>query len=353
VTPPRADVRVVVVEDSLVQRAHLVRVLTAEHDGIVVVGEATGASEAVKVVEETRPDVVTLDLEIPDGGGGYAIEKIMAHIPTPILVLSASVTGPDSAAAVDALMAGAVDALPKPARWTAADEARIRKAVRSLRGVTVLRHHRGRSTGPRPRRAGETVPRGPDTTEADAVVAVAASTGGPPALAEVLSGLRSVRAPVLVVQHLHPDFVDGLVSWMSRASGLAVEVARHGERLNRSTVYVAPGNVHLRLGPDYRIVLAAEPVKLHRPSADELFRSVAQHAGPKGIGVLLTGMGDDGADGLLALRRAGGATIAQDEETSAVFGMPNAARRAGAVESMLPLGQVAAAVLSAERRTRP
>src|SRR5207237_7967803 len=117
-------VRVVVVEDSLVQRAHLVRLLTAERDGIVVVGEATGAAEAVQVVEQTRPDVVTLDLEIPDGGGRYAIEQIMSHTPTPILVLSATVAGRDSAPAVDALTAGAGADLPEPARWHAAAGAR-------------------------------------------------------------------------------------------------------------------------------------------------------------------------------------------------------------------------------------
>lgn len=348
----QAPVRVVVVEDSLVQRAHLVRMLTADRHAIVVVGQATGALEAVRLVEQTRPDVVTLDLEIPDGGGAYAIEQIMGNTPTPILVLSATVADRDSAAAVDALMAGAIDVLPKPQRWTAAEEARIRRTVQSLRGVTVLRHPRARSARaltPQAHTANQAVAA---ATDADVVVAIAASTGGPPALAEVLSRLGPLRAPVLVVQHLHRDFIDGLVSWMARASGLPVEVARHAGQLRQSTVYVGPGDVHLRLGRDRRIVLDPEPVKLHRPSADELFESVAEHAGPSGIGVLLTGMGEDGAAGLLALRRAGGATFAQDKESSAVFGMPQAAERAGAVESMLPLSGIASAVLRAERRCR-
>jgi two-component system chemotaxis response regulator CheB len=172
-------------------------------------------------------------------------------------------------------------------------------------------------------------------------------------LAQVLSGLAGLPAPVLVVQHLHPDFVDGLVSWMSRESGLPVKLAETGATLERGTVYIARGDTHLRLGPDRRIVLTPDPATLHRPSANELFTSVAQHAGSDGIGVVLTGMGDDGATGLLAIRRAGGITIAQDEATCAVYGMPRAATRVGAVMEVVPLDAVANALMRATRRSRP
>jgi two-component system chemotaxis response regulator CheB len=336
-------VRVVVVEDSAVQRAHLVRTLEADGD-IDVVGVAEDAREAVALVDRVRPDVVTLDLEIPEGGGQHAIEQIMGNTPTPILVLSAFVSGRESARAVDALVAGAVEALPKPQQWTPADEAAVRRTVRSIRGVTVVRHPRGRLTArPRP-------PVSPTSTAGlrPRIVGIAASTGGPPALAEVLAGLDGLRAPVLVVQHLHADFIGGLVTWMGRVSVLPVRLAEHGAPVEPGTVYVGPGDRHLRLDSAGSIELAPEPATIHRPSADELFRSIAEHAGGHGIGVVLTGMGEDGAAGLRALYEAGGVTLAQDEASSAVFGMPRAAQRAGALTAMLPLDEIAPAILRAD-----
>jgi two-component system chemotaxis response regulator CheB len=163
-------------------------------------------------------------------------------------------------------------------------------------------------------------------------------------LATVLSGLGGLAAPVLVVQHLHPDFTGGLVTWMTRVSALPVEIAEAGQVAVPGRAYLAPGGRHLRIGPGGRLELAETPVSVHRPSADELFHSVAEWAGPEGIGVLLTGMGEDGARGLLAIHQAGGCTLAQDEATSAVFGMPQAAFRMGAVTDLLPLEKIAAAV---------
>jgi two-component system, chemotaxis family, protein-glutamate methylesterase/glutaminase len=155
---------------------------------------------------------------------------------------------------------------------------------------------------------------------------------------------------VLVVQHLHPDFIDGFVTWMARASALPVQPAAQGTVVQRGGVYIAPAGSHLRLGRDCRLVLSEEPRSLHRPSADVLFESVAAHAGRRSIGVLLTGMGDDGARGLLALRSAGGLTVAQDEATSAVYGMPRAAVALDAAERVLPLDEIADTVLKAVRR---
>jgi chemotaxis response regulator CheB len=240
-------VRVVVVADSPVQRAHLLDVLEAERD-IVVVGQAGDPLEAVALVQRLRPDVVTMDLGLPGEGGLGAIEQIMADVPTPILVLSTRVTCAISAAAVESLLAGAVEALPKPERWDVEAERQLRCRVRLLSSVTVVAHPRGRRR-----------PRAPDPHRAPPV-AIAASTGGPAAL--------------------------------------------------------------------------------HRPSADELLASVAATAGGQSVGVLLTGMDDDGAAGLLALRRQGAVTIAQDEATSVVFGMPRAARRLGAAGEVLGLGHI-------------
>jgi two-component system chemotaxis response regulator CheB len=260
-------------------------------------------------------------------------------------VLSATVEGRNSAPAIEALMAGALDALPKPARWTPDKEAELRRSVRSLSKVVVIRHRRGRA-------APVHVPAPPTRPASAPVVAVAASTGGPAALAEVLAGLAGLAAPVLVVQHLHAEFVAGLVGWMERVSALPVELARHGQALRPGQVYIGPGNVHLRLSSGSRLSLQPTPLTVHRPSADELFSSVAEHAGASGVGVILTGMGNDGACGLLALRGRGGRTIAQDEATSAVYGMPRAAFLLGAVGRVLPLGDIAAAVVHAVRDMR-
>jgi two-component system, chemotaxis family, protein-glutamate methylesterase/glutaminase len=337
-------VRVVVVEDSLVQRAHLVETLEADGD-ISIVGQATTADEGIALVARTRPDVVTLDLQLPDHNGNYVIEQIMANTPTAILVLSATVNGPQSAPAIEALVRGALDALPKPQRWTAEHEVKLRRSVRTLAKVTVIRHHKGR---PAIRPGGPALP----APVASPVVALAASTGGPAALAEVLAGLGGLAAPVLVVQHIHADFVAGLVSWMARVSALPVRLARHGELLVNGHVYIGPGDVHLHLGSGGRIALASHPATVHRPSADELFRSVAEHAGPAGVGVLLTGMGSDGANGLLALRNRGGHTLAQDEASCAVFGMPKAAYLLGAVSDVVALEDIAATVVRAVQDMR-
>ena len=333
-------VRAVVVEDSQVQRAHLVRLLQADGD-IAVVGEAAGATEAISVVQALRPDVVTLDLQIPDGGGQLVIEQLMASTPTPILVLSASVAGRDSEEAVAALVAGAVDVLPKPTRWTDAAEEAIRSRLRIVAGVAVVRRARART--PRPGASAAPPSRGPATGVP--VVAIGASTGGPAALAVVLAGLGNIDAAVVVVQHLHADFVDGLVSWMDRVSPLVVEIARHGAPLRRGVASIAPGGTHLRIGGDDRIVLDPKPETLHRPSVDVLFSSLAARAGGRSVGVLLTGMGDDGAAGLLELRLRGAVTIAQDEGTSAVFGMPRAAQRLGAAAHVAPLDRIAATIV--------
>ena len=182
------------------------------------------------------------------------------------------------------------------------------------------------------------------------MVGLAASTGGPGALAIVLAGLGGLEAPVLVVQHLHPDFIDGFVKHLARSSALPVCVARDGVRAEPGVVAVGPPDVHLRIAPGAMLRLDPEPRRLHRPSADELFGSMARLDPGGAIGVLMTGMGDDGATGLLAMRRAGAHTIAQDEATSAVYGMPRAAAQNGAAVQVLPLDAIAPAVLRFARR---
>jgi two-component system chemotaxis response regulator CheB len=338
------SIRAVVIEDSLTQRTQLVRILQADGD-IDVVGLATTAGEAAELVDRIRPDVVTLGLKARDPGGRTTIEQIMARTPTAILALCPGPGGAHSSPALEALAAGALDVLPRPPAWSPWDEAQLRRCLRSL-------HRTGIVPPPRARAAGEREGSVPPPPPASSVVALAASTGGPPALAEVLSGLEGLDAAVLVVQHIHPNFVPGLVAWMARACPLPVALARHGERALPGRVYIAGGGLHLRLDAGRRLALSSLPTTIHRPSADELLESVAEHAGAAGIGVVLTGMGDDGARGLLALRQRGGRTLAQDEATSAVFGMPHASQRLGAVKELLALGDIAAAVVRAVQEHR-
>ena len=344
----RKPILVVVVEANRTQCAVVKRVLEAEGD-IAVTATAATADDALTAVTATRPHVVTVDLQI-EGGGTEAISRIMRDSPRPVLVLSAAVQGVWSRRAVDALAAGAADVLPKPVRWDAAAQALLRDRVRALAGVTV---HALTDTSP-PAEAAAAPPAqalapAPARPSELRIVAMAASTGGPHALAHVLAGLGGVDAAILVVQHIHPDFVPGFVSWLNGQSALSVKAGRAGERVKPGVVYVAPAGAHLRLGGG-TVRLDPDPQRLHTPSADELFASVAASAGARAVGVLLTGMGADGAEGLLAMRRAGAVTIVQDEETSAVFGMPGAAIRKGAADHVLPLDAVAPAIRAALAR---
>jgi two-component system chemotaxis response regulator CheB len=336
----RGPVRLVLVEDSVTQAAHLARVLQADGD-ITVVAQVADGDRAVEAVARHRPDVVTMDLDLPGAGGGDAIERIMAETPTPILVLSGVIDGSGSGQAVSALAAGAVDALPKPPRWDETAERALRRQVRTVASVPVVGRRRRptRASVPRARAGGRKCP----------VVGIAASTGGPAALAELLGALPAVPAPLLVVQHIHASFTAAFVTWLDAEAAVPVELATGGTVALPGHVYVAPSDVHLRLGAHGQLTLHTEPRTVHRPSADELFFSLAERAGATAVGVCLTGMGDDGARGLLAMRRAGARTFAQDEESSVVFGMPRAAQQLGAVQRLLSPQQLAAAVAGAVR----
>ncbi len=334
-TATTTTIRALVIQGDSAARTQLIRVL--QHDGdIRVIGPASTSAEAIRMVRQDHPDMVIVDLQLPDGGSQHIIEQIMMAHPTPILVLSHGASDRNTPTAVEALVAGALEARPAPVSWTASTELEFRHCVRQLRKVTVVRHPRGGRAKP-PARPSSRVPRQP-------ILAIGASTGGPSALATVLSGLGGLSAPVLIVQHLHPDFTNGLLDLLARASGLPVQIAEHNAALQRGHVYLAPGHRHLRLGPGMRIELNPQPVSLHRPSVDEMFLSVAEHAGSGGVGVLLTGMGEDGARGMREMHDNGATTFAQDEASCAVYGMPRAAFRLGAVSEVLPLTQIAAAV---------
>jgi two-component system chemotaxis response regulator CheB len=353
-------IRVVVVAPADARDA-IVSALVAERD-ITVTGQTGTASEAAALVQHSRPHVMVVDLGLPFGAGLRAIAEVMAYAPLPILALTADGERAEAHAAAtvaggsaapgrervrvatpaEGLAAGAVEVLERPAPDDTLAAARLRRRVEILRGVSVIR---------RPLRAGAAAgaranhPAGRARPPGGPVAALAASTGGPLALGTVLGGLHGLKVPVLLVQHLHRDFVDGFVTFLRRSSALPVELARDQVRPEPGTVYVGPSDAHLRLGQDRRLRLDPEPDLLYRPSADQLFRSVAAVAGQDAICALLTGMGEDGAAGLLAVRQAGGTTIVQDEASSVVFGMPGAAQRLGAACQVLPLDRIARAIL--------
>jgi two-component system chemotaxis response regulator CheB len=332
-------IRVVVVDDSPTQRAHLVALLEEDGD-IEVVAEASTRADAIDTVLRAAPDVVTMDLEMPgtlpgdELAGIRAIRTIMASQPVPILVVSMHAEDSESTAPIDALAAGAAEVQPRPQSTGDPSGRALRERVRALRGVRVVGRQEPRRKA---RREGNGHP----------VIALGASIGGPSALAAVLSKLRGLPAPILVVQHIHRDFVHSFTSWLRDNTGLPAEVAQDGAQPLPGHVYVAPGGAHLKLAASRRLALEGTPETRQRPSVDELFRSVAANAGEAAVAVLLTGMGEDGAHGLIEIREHGGTTIVQDAETSAVYGMPQAAADAGAAEHVLPLEEIGPAVLKA------
>ncbi len=290
--------------------------------------EAADPREAIEVVTRNSPAVVVM---VFDGSASAlnAIQDIMARQPTPIILVRAE--GVDSATAAPGVECGAVDVAEFPAAGDAGALITLRGRIRRVSLVPVIRHLRGRRRALAGHRA---------------VVAIAASTGGPQALAQVLRGLGGLAAPVLIVQHLHPSFTGRFREWMARESALPVEMASEDIAIRPGIVYLAPSDQHLRLTAARHLALGSEPASLHRPSADVLFDSVAEQAGTAAVGVLLTGMGADGAKGLLAIFRRGGRTIVQDEASSAVYGMAKAAQSMGAAEQVLNLDLISAAIFA-------
>lgn len=324
---------VLLVGGSTSDRIRLTALLEGGGD-IDVAGGATTAAHAIPLIASLAPDAIVLRPPPGDEAGARAVQETRAHTAKPILVITGAA---DDRASVRAALEGcAAEVVIPGADWADRYGSVLRQTVRKMCAKATGRG----DAGPAVR------------TDERAVVAVAASTGGPSALATLLHGLAGLPAPVLVVQHLHPEFTERLFVWMSRVSALPVAVAEDGEFARAGHVYLAPGGQHLRVGSGLRLQLDRSPAMAHRPSADELFRSVAERAGPAAVGVLLTGIGDDGAQGLLAIRRRGGQTLAQDEASSAVFGMPQAARRIGAVSELLPVTELAAAIGAAVRKVQ-
>jgi two-component system chemotaxis response regulator CheB len=339
-----AIIRVLVVDDSLTVRRHLVEVI-ASSPGFEVVGEAGDGHEAVRLCRDLRPDVVTLDLVLPGLSGLEVTEQIMAFCPTPILVVSSAANRGTLFETYQALAAGAVDALDKADDLDGAWSRQLVTRLRLVSRIKVITHPRARL---RPSPPAETAPAVSPPAGAYALVAIGASTGGPGAIVQVLRQLPpDFRLPILLVMHLGEPFGPAFAEWLAGQSALPVAEARDGMPLpapGRPVVIWAPPGRHLTVSPGRLRLTDSAERHACRPSVDVLFESVAAVHGPRAIGCLLTGMGRDGAAGLLAMRRAGGATIAQDEATSVVWGMPREAVRLGAAGAVLPLSRIGPAI---------
>lgn len=340
-------IRVLVAEDSPTTRELLLAILGSDPE-IRIVGEARNGVEAVEKCQELRPDLVTMDIHMPRMDGLEATRLIMKEAPTPVVIISGQVDEREATHAADALRAGALGVLATPVGPRSPDfersSRRILELVKGMAQVKLVSRHSRAHTRPSPVPSRLSRPVSVEAREARVRgVAVATSTGGPAALTRLLAGLPSdFPVPILVVQHISPGFVKGLASSLNAACALEVKLAEREERVAPGTVYIAPDECHLAVTRHGRITLSRQPpTNGFRPSGDVLFQAVAGAWRDAAVAVILTGMGEDGVEGLGAVRDAGGLIVAQDQESSVVFGMPGAAIEAGLPDVILGLDQIA------------
>lgn len=340
-------IKVLVVEDSPVVREFLVHILRSDPD-IKVVGTARDGEEAIEAVRIMKPDVITMDINMPKMNGLEATKRIMETDPMPIVIVSGSWDPEEVATTFKAMEAGALAVLSRPKGIGHAEHEKNTKeliqTVKLMSEVKVVRRWH------KPQKGLEAVLELPSIKpqpQTDIqMVAIGASTGGPIAIQTILSRLpRDLPAPILIVQHMAAGFTEGLVEWLAQSTGFSIHVAAHGEHIVPGHAYMAPEGFHMGIEEGNRIALCKdEPENGLRPSVSYLFRSVANLFGQAAVGVLLAGMGKDGADGLKLMREKGAVTIVQDEETSAVYGMPGEALKLNAATYVLPPEGIAAAL---------
>ena len=355
---------VLVVDDSAFMRRLITQILESSGE-FRVVATARNGLDGLQKVHALDPDLVTMDIDMPELDGLQALGYIMSESPRPVVMLSAATTHSGQDATLRALELGAVDFVRKPSGAISLDLARIgdrllgtlrAAAQANVRGVRMLAINklpiRGTPARPTPAIPPATPARvAPAGAGATRIVAIASSTGGPRALAEVVPNLpRSLGAAVLIVQHMPAGFTRSLAQRLHALSRLPVSEAEAGEPVLTDRVYLAPGGRHMSIdggvGTAHIVLDDAPPVWGVRPSADPLFRSVAQHFGGDVVGVVLTGMGRDGAEGTRAIRAAGGRAVLQDRATSTIFGMPNAAFQIAGADRVAPLSEIAPAIVA-------
>lgn len=344
---PNRKIRVLVVDDSAIVRRLLTDTISAEVD-MEVVGTAPDPFIARDKILSLQPDVLTLDIEMPRMNGLTFLKKLMIYRPMPVIVIS-SLSQASCEVSMEALRCGAVDVMGKPdGPYSVGD---LRSALASKLRAAVHARIRRSDAKLTP---SQSIPRivhpalQHNFTE-NAVLAIGASTGGTEAIREVLEALPASVPGIVIAQHIPPVFSAAFANRLNRLCALDVKEAQNGDEVLPGRAYVAPGNFHMilrRTSSRYRIEIQDGPMVCYqRPSVDVLFSSVAEAAGNKATGILLTGMGTDGAQGLLRMRQAGARTIAQDEESCIVYGMPREAAKLGAAERILPLSSIASAIL--------
>lgn len=338
-------IRVLVAEDSLFARSVLVRILESD-PMIEVVGVARNGQEAVELVRALRPDVVTMDIRMPVMDGFQATQLIMAENPTPILVISASVGSEDLKISFNAIQAGALDIIEKPrGNLQSGYEklgAQIVRRVRLVSEISVFRHLKPRLQRP----IAWTPPPGAGKGGFECAVAIGASTGGPSALLSIMQALPAgFPAPVFITQHISDGFGRGCAEWLARNSALEVKVAEDREQVRAGVVYFCPDRGLLGVRGQGTVSVRPQSAQTERAAIDTMIASVAEAWRERTIAVLLTGMGSDGVEGLRRVKQHGGRTVAQDEKTSVVWGMPRAAAEAGVADQMLALEEIPRALL--------
>ncbi|MCC3244854.1 chemotaxis response regulator protein-glutamate methylesterase [Methylocystis sp. WRRC1] len=334
---------VLIVDDSRTMRALIASSLSSD-PGIEVVGEAGDPFEAREAMKQLNPDVVTLDIEMPRMNGLDFLARIMALRPTPVIIIS-SLTEKGAEATIRALEIGAVDVIVKPSARNANSLKDLASRVKEAAGVRVSARAPGHPVTAHKAHADE------NFRSDGRIVAIGSSMGGVEALCTVLASFPENCPPTVITQHMPAQFTQSFASRLDRICRPQVREAFHGAPLQSGQVFVAPGGLaHLEIGGTNRLecrLREGDLVSGHRPSIDAMFASVARVAGDRAVGVILTGMGRDGAQGLLTMRSAGAETLGQDEATSLVYGMPRAAFEAGAVGVQLPLGEIGRHILKA------
>lgn len=333
-------IKVLLADDSVLVRAVLKDIFHATSD-IVVVGEAENGKEAVTLTERLKPDLVIMDIMMPVMDGLAALEIIMARFPTPILILSATMDDREVNYAFTAIKKGALDVMEKPRinglEQGGAFSARIVEKARLLAKVKVIRRW------PSKKVAVELKP-GYQRGERD-ILAIGASTGGPKAVMGIIKSLpEDFNAAVFIIQHIASGFARGFAQWLDHDSAIKVRLAVDGQEFKTGEALVAPNDCHMILDNGKVRLVQGEPVNCCRPSIDVFFNSLAEEEGARVVGLLLTGMGKDGAQGLHRIKEQGGVTIVQDEKSCVVFGMPKAAIALNAVDEVLPLPSIPEAI---------
>lgn len=345
-------VRVVLADDSPTIRHYLTAIMR-EMNNIEVVGEARNGREVIELVHKLQPDVISMDINMPQMDGLEATRHIMAEIPTPVVVVSGLIES-DIELSMRALDAGALAVVEKPPdRQNPEFEAKRKHLVTTIRamaGVSVVSRRYKHTHLKDESQEFATLKPKTDRLSRPEVIGIGASTGGPSAIHRILKEFPpDLPVPIVVVQHMPNEFLQGLARWLQRSIMLGAKIAESGDELKAGHVYIAPGTAHMTIRrQDEKLVIRLikeRGTPQYQPSVNMLFNSLASTCGSNAVGVILTGMGDDGASGLLAMKEAGARTLAQDEQTSTVYGMPNAAYLCGAVNSVTPLASLAPEIL--------